>query len=100
MKKSKEMPLEEHLETANDLAIATHHLNKIFFRCQEHYYNSSNLMKHLRKICPGMVSGVFSNILDELDSEFHKAITEEEFKEYGHIYYNLEKRYKKIQEET
>ena len=100
MKKSKSMPLDEHLETADDLAIATHHLNKIFDRCQKHYYNSSKLMKQLYKVCPGNISGVFTELQNELDKEFHNVITEEEFKENGHIYYNLQKRMNDKQEPT
>ena len=95
MRKDKKMTLEEHMGTADDLAIATHHLSKIFFRCQEHYPKSCRLMKYLYKIMPGNISGIFTQVKSELDNEYHSIITEEQFKEYGHIYYNLEERYKK-----
>lgn len=96
MKKDKIMSLDEHIETANDLAIALHHLSKVFFRCQNHYNKSSRLMKLLYKVCPGLLNGVFVQIQSELDNEYHRFINDEEFKKYGHIYYNLQERYKKI----
>ncbi len=96
MKKDKKMTLEEHMETADDLAIATHHLTKIFFKCQEHYPNTYRLMKLLYKVLPDTLNGIFTQIKSELDSEYHKIINDEQFKQYGHIYYNLEERYKKI----
>ena len=86
MRKNKQMPLAEHMKTADDLAIATHHLTKIFFRCQEYYPKSGRLMKLLYRVFPGVLSGVFSQIKSELDTEYHKLIPEDEFKKYGHIY--------------
>ena len=93
MGKSKEMPLAEHMKTADDLAVATHHLTKIFFRCQEYYPKSSRLIKLLSRVLPGTLNGVFTQIKSELDTEYHKLITDAAFDEYGHIYYNLEERY-------
>lgn len=96
MRKDKEMSFEEHIETANDLAIATHHLRKIFLRCQVHFNKTSLLMKLLYKVFPGVSSGVFTQIQSELDKESRKLINDEAFKKHGHIYYNLEERYEKI----
>lgn len=100
MRKDKSMSLEEHIETANDLAIATHYLRKIFDKCQEHYPKSGPLMKLLYKVCPGVLSGIFTKIQSELDSEYHKLINDKEFEEHGHIYYNLDKRYEKLKDIT
>ena len=49
-------------------------------------------MQLLSKVRSRILSGVQS----ELDNEYHKLISDEEFKEYGHIYYNLEERYENI----
>ena len=100
MRKDKSMSLEEHIETANDLAIATHHLRKIFDKCQEHYPKSGNLMKLLYKVCPGVLSGIFRKIQRELDSEYRELINDKEFEEHGNIYYNLYKRYEKLKDIT
>jgi hypothetical protein len=89
MRKNKTMTLDEHIETANDLAIATHHLRKSFFRCQKHYNKTSKLMKLLYKVCPGVLEGIFT-----------KIINEKEFNIHGHIYYNLDDRYKQIHKTT
>ena len=96
MRKDKEMSIEEHLENANDLAIATHYLSRVFFRCQEHYPKSSKLMKLLYRVLPNTLDGVFTKIKDELDEEYHKLINDKEFDQHGHIYYNLDERYKKL----
>ena len=98
MQKDRKMTLEEHFETADDLAIATHHLTKIFFRCQKHYPKSQRLMRLLYRVLPGVLSGVFTQIKSELDKEYHKIITDSEFKKYRHIYYTLDERYKRIKQ--
>lgn len=98
MKKDKRMTLEEHMETADDLAIAAHHLNKAFFKCQEHYPKSSKLMRLLYRILPSAPNGIFAQTKSELDSEYHKVITDREFGKYGHIYYNLDERYKRTRQ--
>ena len=91
--KPKQFTLEEHIENANDLAIAAHHLNKIFERCQENFGKSHRMTKLLLKIEPGNKNGHFSMAQSELDSIYHQNVTDEDFKEHGHIYYNLHKRY-------
>lgn len=95
-RKDKKMPLEVHIENANDLAIAQHHLSKVFFRCQEHYPKTSSLMKKLWKVLPSNMASIFTSIFSELDDEYHKIISDEQFDQYGHIYYNLDERYKTI----
>lgn len=87
------MNLQKHLENAQDLAIAGHHLTKIFNRCQEHFNKSGSLMRLLYKICPGNWNGIFTKIRSELDHEYHMVATNEDFKKHGHVYYDLAKRY-------
>lgn len=96
MRKDKSMSLEEHIDNANDLAIATHHISKIFFRCEKHYPKTSVLMKNLYKILPGNLSGIFTKIKSELDEEYHKIASADDFKRHGHIYYSLDERYKNM----
>jgi hypothetical protein len=90
------LTLEQHIENADDLAIACHHLSIIFFRCQNHYAKSSPLMKALCRVLPQQLGGIFTKIKSMLDDDFHKLISNEQFGELGHIYYNLEDRYTKI----
>lgn len=99
MRKDNRMSLDEHLETADDLAIVAHHLSSIFRRCQEHYGTSSKLIKRLAKICPGHItenSNSFSLLRSELDKEFNKTVDDEDFIVNKQIYSSLEARYKKI----
>jgi hypothetical protein len=96
-RKLKSMPLEEHVETADDLAIAFHHLSRVFCRCQEYYPISGKLMKLLNKVCPGDPRGVLSEIQNELDNEHAKVIGGEKYQQEGPLYYRMDERYKRIQ---
>ena len=86
-RKSKCMPLEDHLKTADDLRIAQKHLSDAFFRTQKYYPNSSKLMKWFYKLLPGTTSGTWTELNSLLDDEYHRLINDEQFKEMGHIYY-------------
>jgi len=100
MKKAKTMPLEEHLKTADDLAIAAHHLTRAFMRSQKYFYKTSRLMKYMFKfLSNSLVHGPWSVVKSELDDDYHKVISDEEFAEHGHIYYHLEQRYKELENE-
>ena len=87
MKRSKGMSLEDHLKTADDLAIAKEHLGRAFFRVQEFYPRSSKLMKQFYRLLPGTLQGAWTQLKSELDDEYHRLITDDQFKELGHIYY-------------
>ena len=92
------MTLEDHLKTADDLSYAWVHLKRAYKRIQKHYPNSSKLMKNFYKILPGVLSGPWTYLKSELDDDYHFLITETQFKELGHIYYNLEARFEKLTE--
>ena len=96
MRKDKRMTLDEHIEIADDLAIAFHHLEKAFNKCDEHYPKSNKLMETFFRIHPGNIRSPFSRLKNQLDDEYHKLITDEEFSTHGHIYYNYEERYKRL----
>ncbi|MEJ2688707.1 MAG: hypothetical protein P8130_01905 [Deltaproteobacteria bacterium] len=99
MKKDKRMSLEEHIVNANDLAIATHYLKRIFFRCREYYSEESRLMEFLSKILPSSSNEIFTEIKDDLEDDYQSLINEKELEQYGKIYHNLEKRYEKLKED-
>jgi HEPN domain-containing protein len=96
MRKDKWMSLEEHYENANDLAIASHHLNRLFYRCQKHYPKTHRLSKLLWRVCPDVLSGVFTAIKSELDNEYFKAGHGDQDDSFIFIYYDLEKRYQML----
>ena len=96
MRKDKQLTLNEHKEVADDLAIAFHHLTKAFNKCQEHYPKSHSLIETFFRVHPGNMNSTFCTLKSQLDDEYHKLITDTEFQENGHIYYNLEERYKKL----
>ena len=96
MNKDKIMSLEEHLETADDLAIAYHQLKKVFDRCLSHYPKSHELMVQLFKNHPGNMNGSFAKAISILDGEYHAVAKDSEFDQHGYIYDNLNERYEKI----
>lgn len=91
-----QMILEEHLETADDLAIICHYIDKVNDRLQSHYGKTSLLMKHFNKLQPLQVGGIFSSICGELDNDYNDAIDHEQYLEHGIIYGNFADRYQKL----
>lgn len=81
------MSLEDHLKTADDLAIAKEHLCRAFYRVQEYYPKSSRLMKQFFRILPGNIGGAWTQLKSALDDEYHRLITDVQFEGLGHIYY-------------
>lgn len=53
-------------------------------------------METFYRVHPGNMRGAFCRLKSQLDDEYHKLVTDAEFKEYGHIYYNLDSRYEKL----
>ena len=93
----KELTLEEHLEMANDLAITCHILDKMFYKIQEKYGKSHKISKLLYKLVSNKTSSsIFNCMKSELDNEYLRGLSDENFKKYGFIYYKLEERYKKM----
>jgi hypothetical protein len=95
---NRKLTLDEHKMNADDLAVAFHHLLKVFDRCNENYPKSGKLMKSLSKVDPASINGRFTEILSLLDEDFHSIISDDEFNELGHIYYNLGERYENMKE--
>ena len=94
MRKDKRMSLEEHYVCADDMAIASHHLIRLYDRCQNHYPVSYRLMKLLWKVLPNTLSNPWTSIKSELEDEYFAAGHGD--KDGSFIYYNLEKRYEKL----
>lgn len=92
----KRISLEEHTEFANDLAIAHHYLNKLFFAWQERKGKSHLVCKVLLRFIKA--GGYLSVVQNEMDIQFHKDISDKEFIESGHVYYGLEGRYESVKE--
>ena len=92
MKRDKKISLKEHLKMANHLMIASFHIEKIYEKFSKHYPKTSPLIKTILKAHPYMLGGIFGRLKNELDTEYHKVISDEEFKKYGHIYYNIKKK--------
>ena len=95
----KTMPLDDHIKTANDLAIGRAHLNQAFMRLQKYYPLSNNMMKIFLKFLPGTLVAAWLEVLSILDNDFFKSATDAgKFDELGFIYYSLDARYKSLVE--
>lgn len=90
------MSLAEHLKNADDMAMVAYHANRVFFRCQKHFPKSSMLMKWLYRLVKGHAGSLLDNVLCDLDSDYHRVISDSEFREHGHIYYSLDARYERL----
>lgn len=87
MKKIKNLTYEEHLENADDFAIAFHHLEKIFKRCEKVYPKTHKIMQKIMMLNELQI--LFS-------SECCKIATREQIDKDEFIYLNLRSRYEKI----
>jgi len=94
--KPKKLSLEEHLEIADSLAVACHNLDKIYFKLQEKYGKSHFLTKRFAKLLSNSNSTLMCDIKGDLDTEYLKDLSDDDFNKHGFIYYNLDERYKKI----
>ena len=98
--RKKPIPLETHLKIADDLAVASVHLDKAYKKLTDHYSKTHPVMKQFYRILPWWMDGAWSKLKSRLDNDYHRLITDDEFKTHGHIYYNLEDRYNKSLSKT
>jgi len=96
MGKKNSLTLEQHCETADDLAIIQALLKQIDAKFIEFYNKSHPVAKRIRKFVAN--DGYISQLQSDLDDEFHKLIYGEKLWEelnpngQGNIYYNLHRR--------
>lgn len=97
--KPKTMSIGEHHIIANDLAIACHHIEKIYQKLMKKYPKSHRVNRLFRKIAPNYIDGIMIQIKGELDELWQndtKHLSASEFRAVGgFIHYHLEERYKK-----
>jgi hypothetical protein len=88
------MNLQEHLENADDLAIVKFYLDRVFKRCNNHFYKTTSLMRILDKLC---LSGHYMDALkSKLDDEYHRVTIDQDREQHGNIYYKLDARFEQI----
>lgn len=96
MRKDKKLSLEEHMQVADDLAIAFHHLKSAFDKCQKHYPKSYPLMGAFFRVHPGNMKSPFCRLKSFLEEEYHDLIIDSKPDRNEDIYGDLDKRYKKL----
>lgn len=83
------MNLEQHLQIAKDLKIIQQKLTDVYFQLQEHYRPTSPVLRAFRKMLPGLLNGPWPQIQSQLDDDYFRVITPEDFEKHGFIYYGL-----------
>jgi hypothetical protein len=87
MIKYKGLTHEEHLENADDFAMAFHYIHKIFERCLKVYPKKHRIMQILMTL---------DNLQDIFTSEYYKVVTNEQTDKERLMYYDLKNRYNKL----
>ena len=76
------MSLEEHIEHAKIVAVLGQALRETTKQCQESYGKTHKTTKRMERLLAD-----FESARSELDNEYHKVASDEDFTKYGHIYY-------------
>ncbi len=92
----KTLTLAEHLETADDLAIAAHHIQRVIERIRSHYPKSHKLSRTLESLDYVRPTGSMHTLKNHLSDKWEVTASDEEIREHGRIYANLEERYEKL----
>lgn len=95
------LTLEQHYELADQMAIARHFIEDLFFNdLQPRIKKSSSLYKAAKKITPGFDNTAFGIVQTTLDDDINLIkLTDAEFKaQGGFIYYDLDNRYQALLE--
>lgn len=81
---------EEHCKNAIDLKKANFYLWRVWERCREAYGKNNKINNNLKFLLPHFMNSKMSKLLNLLDTEYHKVTSDEQFKRYGHVYFNTE----------
>ena len=83
--------LETHLKMADLLHTARENMSALHVKMRKFY--SKTELKKFNSLDPGRLKqSKFSRLQSELDDSYHSLITDEEFEEYGHIYYGISRK--------
>jgi len=84
----KPLSYEEHCENAADLKKANIYLWRVWERCKKAYGNDNAINSNLRFLLPSILNSKMTKLLNLLDSEYLKVVSDEQFEEKGHVYFN------------
>lgn len=87
------MSLEEHLNNADDLAMAFHHLGNILNRCKKYLKTTSKTMKILTRFCHDDFIKLCSDMRNEFETLYHDNLDDTCYK---NIYFDNEDRYNNL----
>lgn len=91
MGKKQKPDLDCHLAIADHLAQVNWHLFKATAIINRTLPKTGQVSIALTKMHKD-----YSSLKSRLDDEYHSIISDDEFKEHGHIYYNLNERYERL----
>jgi len=92
----KTLTLAEHLETADDLAIAVHHLQRVIDRIKKHYPKSHKVSRMLESLDYVRPTGPMHNLKNHLSDKWEITASDEDMKEHRRIYARLQERYERL----
>ena len=75
---------EEHVELAKDVCRINDELHNLFYELQNRYGKSSRMCKKLQ----AAIKAFGISVRSQLDDEYHKVTSGEQFVDKGHVYYN------------
>jgi hypothetical protein len=76
------MTLAEHIERAKIVVMLGQTLRETTRQCQESYGKTHKTTKRMERLLAD-----FESARSELDNEYHKVASNEDFAKYGHVYY-------------
>jgi hypothetical protein len=76
------MSLEEHIEHAKIVAVLGQALREATDQCRKSYGCTHKTTKRMERLLSN-----FDRARSELDREYHKVASNEDFFKYGHVYY-------------
>lgn len=85
------MSLEDHIELADELAILSNQIEKIFTKLQNHYPPESEVIEVYKQLLPLQINGVLANAFAALENDYNDVITDDQYE--GPLYANMEDRY-------
>lgn len=80
---SKKLTLDEHMELADFIRSTYNKFQHLHIELSDKYGKTSRVAKKI-----GTVLEKLDGAKSELDNEYHRVVTDKEFEQYGHVYYN------------
>ena len=89
------MTIQDHLDTADDLAIVQHHISRMVRRCSNCFPKAHPIMNLLFRYVE--LGGSINKLQNKLEDVYYDKIDEATTTEHGSVYRNIANRYVEAQ---